>query len=126
MFFSITIGFVAITTNVPCCGSTLLRQGLPNEEPPSEHGVLIFYYKDNTQTFKILYGSSNTGEIINIPNEFLRLELDRIEVRHGSFMFYSRKDGRGASMFLDSIYGVRELAKEEIGFTVKSVRSVVQ
>ena len=53
----------------------------------------------------------------------MRTEFDRLEVAHGKFVLYSRKDGQGTSKLVESIFGFREFSAETVGFSV--VKSIM-
>ena len=100
----------------------VLDQGCVNEIAQQD-GSIILHYQNNTKKHKILCDSSQQDEIINVPEEFRGLKLDRVEVAHVTFVLYSRLDGRGQSKLVDSISGPKEVSAEDVDLpSVKSIK----
>ena len=100
----------------------VLDQGSVNEIAQQD-GSIILHYQNSNKPHTILCDSSQQDEIINVPEEFRGLKLDRVEVAHVSFVLYSKLDGRGESKPVDSISGLNEFFAETVGMSfVKSVK----
>ena len=90
---------------------------------PRVRGSLNFYYEDNIK-HTIPYDSSIQGcQTIDLPQQYQEMAFDRLELAHGKFVLYSRKNGSGRAKTVESISGYREYSAEDIGFSVvKSVK----
>ena len=86
-------------------------------------GSLTLCYEDNIK-HTIPYDSSIQGcQTIDLPQQYQEMAFDRLELAHGKFVLYSRKNGSGRAKTVESISGYREYSAEDIGFSVvKSVK----
>merc|ERR1712241_111955 len=92
-------------------------------EIAQRRGSIILHYQNYTKTHKIFCDSSQQGEIINVPEEFHSLQLDRVEVAHVRFVLYNKLDGLGKSKLVDSISGSGEVSAEDVDLpSVKSIK----
>merc|ERR1712154_609680 len=100
----------------------VLDQGSVNEIAQQD-GSIFLHYKNSNTPHTILCDSSQQHEIINVPEKFRGLKLDRVEVAHVSFVLYSRLDGQGESKPVDSISGPKDVSAEDVDLpSVKSIK----
>ena len=110
-------GFVRAKPHFMAAGS--------GNQQSSLSGSLILHFRDNNKQHRILYDGSIQGcQTINLPQEYRRMKMNRIEVAHGIFFLFHGRNGKGRrSQLVDSISGYEELSAEQVGFSsVKSVK----
>ena len=89
----------------------------------SGSGSLTLCYENNIKHTIPYNYSIRECQTIDIPLQFQEMAFERLELAHGEFVLYSRKNGSGRAKTVESISGYREYSAEDIGFSVvKSVK----